>query len=226
MLLVSLVCYTISQHVLKQRKVLEKTCVSCEITSYSWKYYVFRSRSHAVILTWCWNLNLMFSPPLNASTCNHLLIAPSLLFSLRSVQCVYIYSSCVFATVSAQQSFVSSHRLFIMQLRKDDPGTLLLAQSHPGNWLTEMHQLGFFILRGEKFILNLVSEFDQTCVNGATSHLVMSFKNSQELAEMWENERSNPDQPCQAHSVVLLTCDAVHINTYPAILANYTEGPS
>lgn len=222
MLLVSLVCYTIGQHVLKQRKVLEETCVSCKITSYSWKCCVFRIRSHAVFLTWCWNLN----PPLNASACNHLLIAPSLLFSLRSVQCVYIHSSCVFATVSAQQSFVSSHRLFIMQLRKGDPGTLLLAQSHPGNWLTEMHQLGFFILRGEKFILNLVSEFDQTCVNGATSHLVISFKNSQELAEMWKNERSNSDQPCQAHSVVLLTYEAVHINTCPAILANYTEGPS
>lgn len=168
----------------------------------------------------------MFSPPLNASTCNHLLIAPSLLFSLPSVQCVCIYSSCVFATVSAQQSFVSSHRLFIMQLCKDDPGTLLLTQSHPGNWLTEMHQHAFLILRGKKLILNLVSEFDQTCVNGATSHLVMSFKNSQELAEIWNKERSNSDQPHQAHSVVLLTRDAVHINTCPAILANYTEGPS
>lgn len=86
-----------------------------------------------------------------------------------------------------------------MQLRKDDSGTLLLAQIHPGNWLTEMHQLGFFILGGKKLILNLVSEFDQTCVNDAPSHLVMSFKNSQELAEMWKNERSNSDQPCQAH---------------------------
>lgn len=150
MLLVSLVCNTISLHVLQRGKVLEETCVSCKITSYLWKCCVFRIRSHAVILTWCWNLNLIFSPPLNASTCNHLLIAPSLLFSLLSLQCVFIYSSCVFAAVSAQQSFVSSHRLFIMQLRKDDSGTLLLAQIHPGNWLTEMHQLGFFILGGEK----------------------------------------------------------------------------
>lgn len=152
MLLVSLVCYTISLHVLKQGKVLEETCVSCKITYYSWKCCVFRIRSHAVILTWCRNLNLMFSPPLNASTCNHLLIALShLSAALYGLYKVFIFiCPCVFATLSAQQSFVSSHRLFIMQLRKDDPGTLLLAQRHPGNSLIEMHQLSFFILRGKK----------------------------------------------------------------------------
>lgn len=44
--------------------------------------------------------------------------------------CVLMFVSA--ATVSSQQSTVGLHRLVVLQLPEDDPGVLLLTQSHPG----------------------------------------------------------------------------------------------
>lgn len=141
--------------------------------------------------------------------------------------CFFFYLSLFpspWSAVSARQSFIhrfSPHRLLILQLCQDGPHTLLLTQSHPGNWLTDL-DVPAFLIPLEK-VASHTPEFDRTCKKGTTSRLALPF-NKMTLVRQDADARTK-GQTLKGPAPTLQFIWHNTCSTHPAILVNYINWP-